>query len=118
MTGVVEEKQTRYAWLSSREINHKNVFFRCTKLGRYRWKIENDILIEKHQGYGYEHCFLYSWNAMKGFHYLMKIGHFLNVLALNSELLADKVKELGIRGFIKYLTLVCEGSVLDKNRIK
>jgi hypothetical protein len=48
----------------------------------------------------------------------MKIGHFLNVLALNSELLADKVKELGIRGFIKYLTLVCEGSVLDKNRIK
>jgi hypothetical protein len=117
-SGVVEEKQTRYAWLSSREINHKNVFFRCTKLGRYRWKIENNILIEKHQGYEYEHCFSYSWNAMKGFHYLMKIGHFLNVLALNSELLADKVKELGIRGFIKYLTLVCEGSVLDKNRIK
>jgi len=117
-SGVVEEKQTRYAWLSSREINHKNVFFRCTKIGRYRWKIENNILIEKHQGYEYEHCFSYSWNAMKGFHYLMKIGHFLNVLALNSELLADKVRELGIRGFIKYLTIACEGSVLDKERIK
>jgi len=117
-SGVVEEKHTRYAWLSSREINHNNVFFRCTKIGRYRWKIENNILVEKHQGYEYEHCFSYSWNAMKGFHYLMKIGHFLNVLALNSELLADKVKEFGIRGFIKYLTLACEGSVLDKDRIK
>lgn len=117
-SGVAEEKQTRYAWLSSREIDHRNVFFRCTRIGRYRWKIENNILVEKHQGYEYEHCFSYSWNAMKGFHYLMKIGHFLNVLALNSELLSEKVKELGIRGFIKYLILACEGSRLDKERIK
>ncbi len=49
---------------------------------------------------------------------LMKIGHFLNVLALNSELLADKVEELGIRGFINYFKLACNGSLLDKNRIK
>lgn len=117
-SGIVEEMQTRYAWLSLREINNKNVFFRCTKIGRYRWKIENNILIEKHQNYEYEHCYSYSWNAMKGFHYLMKIGHFLNVLALNSELLADKVSELGIRGFIKYLKLICEGSTLDKKRIQ
>lgn len=55
---------------------------------------------------------------MKGFHYLMKIGHFLNVLALKSELLSDKVRELGIRGFIKYLTLACKGYPLDKKRIK
>lgn len=117
-TGLIEKKETRYAWLSSREINDKNVFFRCTKIGRYRWKIENNILVEKHQGYLYEHCFSYNWNAMKGFHYLMKIGHFLNTLALNSELLIDKVKELGIRGFIHYLKLACNGSKLDKCRIK
>jgi hypothetical protein len=117
-SGVIEKKETRYAWLSSREINNKNVFRRCTKLGRYRWKIENNILVEKHQGYEYEHCFSYTWNAMKGFHYLMKIGHFLNVLALNSELLIDKVKELGIRGFIHYLTIACNSSKLDKSRIK
>ncbi len=117
-SGVAEEKQTRYAWLSSREISHKNVFYRCTKIARYRWKIEDNILVEKHQGYEYEHCYSYSWNAMKGFHYLMKIGHFLNVLALNSELLSEKVKELGIRGFIEYLTLACKGYPLDKKRIK
>lgn len=117
-TGNVEEKQTRYAWLSSREINYNNAFYRCTKIGRYRWKIENNILVEKHQGYLYEHCYSYDWNAMKGFHYLMKIGHFLNVLALNSELLAEKVKELGIRGFIEYLTDACKGAPLDEKGIK
>jgi len=45
---------------------------------------------------------------------LTQIGYFLNVLVLNSELLSERVKELGIRGFIEYLTLVCEGCPLDK----
>lgn len=114
---MVEEKKTRYAWISSKRLNDKNVFTRCTKMGRYRWKIENNILAEKHQGYEYEHCYSYTWNAMEGFHYLMKIGRFLNVLALNSELLIDKVMELGIRGFLAYLKLACSGSHLDKERL-
>ncbi len=72
-TKNIKEKNTRYAWLSSKRLNEKNVFERCTKMGRYRWKIENNILTEKHQGYEYEHCYSYTWNAMEGFHYLMKI---------------------------------------------
>jgi hypothetical protein len=40
---------TRYAWLSSTPLNQSNVFDRCTKIGRYRWNIENNILTEKHQ---------------------------------------------------------------------
>lgn len=117
-TGKTEIKETKYAWLSSRKINETNVFLRCTKIARYRWKLENNILKEKHQGYEYEHCFSYTWDAMKGFHYLMKMGHFVNVLTLNSEILKDKVDELGIRGFIKYLKLSCSGSELDKVGIK
>lgn len=117
-TRTIEEKNTRYAWLSSKRLNAKNVFERCTKMGRYRWKIENNILAEKHQGYEYEHCYSYTWNAMEGFHYLMKIGRLLNVMALNSDLLASKVKELGIRGFISHLKLVCSGSPLNKAEIQ
>jgi len=117
-TKNIEEKNTRYAWLSSKRLNEKNVFERCTKMGRYRWKIENNILAEKHQGYEYEHSYSNNWNAMEGFHYLMKIGRLLNTLALNSVLLANKVKELGIRGFISYLKLVCSGSLLDKVKIE
>ena len=55
---------------------------------------------------------------MKGFQYLMKIGHLLNVLALNSEIIIEKVLDLGIRGFIKYLKKVCSGAVLDSYKIK
>ena len=87
-------------------------------MGRYRWQIENNILTEKHQGYDYEHCYSYTWNAMEGYHYLMKIGRFLNVMALNSELLVEKVKELGLRGFIDYLKTTCRGNLLDKDKIR
>lgn len=117
-TGEVERKQTRYAWISSKPLNKSNVFERCTKIGRYRWKIENNILTEKHQGYNYEHCYSYTWNAMEGYHYLMKIGHLLNILAANSELLINKVKALGIRGFIEFLKLACSGALLDGGRIR
>jgi hypothetical protein len=117
-TGKIVENNTRYAWISSIKLNAKNVFYRCSKLGRYRWLIENNILTEKHQGYDYEHCYSYTWNALEGFHYLMKIARFLNVLALNSTLLIEKVRQLGIRGFIKNLKLACSGCVLDLKKIE
>lgn len=117
-TGKTEEMHTRYTWISGRRVNKDNVFRRCTKMARFRWKIENNILVEKHQGYEYEHCFSYSWNAMVGYHYLMKIGSFLNVIAANSEILADKVQELGIDGFLRFVRLACSGSELKAERIK
>ncbi|MDO8686477.1 MAG: transposase family protein [Clostridiales bacterium] len=116
-TGVVEEKRTRYAWISSRPLNKKNVFMRCTKLARYRWKIENNFLIEKHEGYHFEHCYSYNWTAMLGFHYLMKAGHFLNAMAINSEILLEYVNEKGIRGFIVDLKVALNGAVLDMESI-
>ena len=116
-TKKTEEKHTVYVWLSSVPLTPKNVFERCNKMGRYRWKIENNILTEKHQGYLYEHCYSYTWNAMEGYHYLMKIGRFLNVLAVNSEILIEKVKLLGIRGFIKEIKQICGAYLLDKIRM-
>lgn len=86
-------------------------------MARYRWKIESNFLIEKHEGYYFEHCYSYNWQAMKGFHYLMKVGHFLNVMAVNSELLLQYVDESGIRGFINDLWLALSGTVLDVQRI-
>lgn len=116
-TKTEERKETRYAWISSRPITKKNVFMRCTKMARYRWKIENNFLIEKHEGYNFEHCYSYDWQAMKGFHYLMKVGHFLNTMAVNSELLTEYVNQSGIRGFISDLYLSLSGAVLDVQKI-
>lgn len=117
-TGKLESKETRYAWLSSKRITEKNVFMRCTKMARYRWKIENNFLIEKHEGYFIEHCYSYNWRAMKGFHYLMKIGYFLNVMVIYSETVAGYVDELGIRGFIRSLFKALGGAELDKSKIE
>jgi hypothetical protein len=116
-TGNVEEKMTRYAWISSKPLDSKNVFMRCTKMARYRWKIESNFLIEKHEGYNFEHCYSYNWQAMKGFHYLMKAGHFLNAMAVNSEIIIEYVNETGIRGFIAEITLALGGAPLNVNRI-
>lgn len=117
-SGETKHKKTRYAWLSSKPINKRNVFNRCTKMARYRWKIENNILVEKHYGYEYEHCLSYDWNAMKGYHYLMKIAHFINELVTHSELVAVMVKERGVRQFIKDLYEALKGAILDAQRIR
>lgn len=116
-TGEVGRKQTRYSWISSKEINKGNVFGRCTRMGRYRWCIENNILTEKHQGYEYQHCYSYNWNAMEGYHYLMKIGRLVNVLAANSELLTQMVKSLGIRGFIAEFRRTISCTLIDKDKL-
>lgn len=117
-TGEVEELHTNYAWISNVPLSTSNVFDRCTKMGRARWRQENNIHVEKHQGYRYQHCFSYNWNAMKGYHYLMKIGHFINVLVVRSELLARKVLALGIQPFIKELFDALKGALLDKESLR
>lgn len=40
------------------------------------------IEIEGIHGDHYEHAFSYDWTSLKGWHYLMRIAHFLNVLTL------------------------------------
>ena len=99
--GEVEEKYSRHAWLSSRELKHHNVHERCNLGARYRWGIEANFLVEKHQGYHYEHCFSLNWNAMKGYHFLMRLAHLFNVLALFSVALTKTVKLLGKRGVLQ-----------------
>ena len=116
-TGKKITHSTRYVWISGKEITKTNVETRCLKIGRYRWKIENNFLVMKHQGYQYEHCFSYNWNAMVGFHYLMQIGRFINVLLAHSELLEKKVTILGINGLLAYIFKACTADVLDLNRI-
>jgi hypothetical protein len=102
-TGEKVAKSSRHVWLSSEPLNQGNLHERCNLAARHRWNIEEEILVEKRQGYQYEHCFSQSWQAMKGYHYLMRLGHALNVLAQFSEALIEVVNRMGIRPFIKYV---------------
>ena len=87
-------------------------------MARNRWELENDILKEKQQGYQYEHVFAYDWNAMKGYHYLMHVAHFINELALHSIGLVELVEEMGICGFLTFLRNTIAGPWLNLNYIR
>jgi hypothetical protein len=117
-TGEVITKTSRHAWISSEPLQQKNIHERCNLMARARWSLENDILKEKRQGYQYEHVFSEDWHAMKGYHYLMHLGHLLNELAQHSVVLVEKVHEWGIRGFIRLLRETMSGPWLDHDRIR
>jgi len=106
-------KKSRHVWISDKPLLRNNLHERCNLGARHRWGIESGILVEKRHGYHYEHIFSYNWNAMKGYHYLMRLGHLINVLAVYSERLVKIVGELGVRGFIRFIRSTISGPWLD-----
>jgi hypothetical protein len=109
---------SRHAWVSSRPLYANNLHDRCNLGARYRWGIEACILVEKHQGYHYEHCFALDWQAMKGYHYLMRLAHVFNTLARFSSVLAKFFQQLGVRGFITFVYNTFTGPWLNSAEVK
>lgn len=114
----ITPKRSRHAWISSRPLNASNLHERCNLGARQRWGIEACILVEKHQGYRYEHVFALDWNAMKGYHYLMRLAHVFNTLARFSKALGKHFKELGVRGFIAFVFSTLCHPWLDHEQVK
>jgi len=106
-------KTATHAWISGRRLWRNNLHQRCNLGARHRWGIESCNLVEKHQGYHYEHLFAQNWNAMRGYHYLMRLAHLLNTLARFSSALAKMHIELGVRAFIQFVRSTCSGPWLD-----
>jgi hypothetical protein len=117
-TNEVVTKTSRHVWLSSKPLNHGNVHERCNLGARHRWGIEEGILVEKCHGYQYEHLFSHNWNAMRGYHYLMRIGHTLNVLAQYSTALIKLVQTLGVRGFIDFVRETMAAPWLNAEQVR
>jgi hypothetical protein len=115
--GHTMTKTARHAWLSSRSLTRHNVHERCNLGARYRWGIETGFLVEKHQGYHYEHAFALNWNAMKGYHYLMRMAHLFNTLARFARHLKALYAELGVRGAIAFIRQSCAAPWLDPEHI-
>jgi hypothetical protein len=111
-------KASRHAWISGKPLNKNNLHDRCNLAARHRWNIESGILVEKRHGYHYEHLFSHNWNAMKGYHYLMRIGHLINILALYSERLAKTIRHLTMTGFIRFVRNTISGPWLDPLWVK
>jgi len=113
----VVRKTSRHVWISSEPLNRRNVHERCNLGARHRWGIENNFLVEKHHGYHYQHCFSTDWKSMRGYHYLMQLGHLLNVLAQHTAVLAKMVCQFGVRGLLQLLRETVAGPWLKLDRL-
>jgi hypothetical protein len=117
-SGECTTQTSRHVWISSEPLHRNNLHERCNLAARHRWNIEEGILTEKRQGYQYEHCFSQDWQAMKGYHYLMHLGHALNVLAQYAEALYAVARRMGIRAFIKFIRDSLVHPWLDAAKLK
>jgi hypothetical protein len=114
-----EEMRSRHVWISSEPLNQKNVVNRCNRAARQRWAIESCLLVEKRHGYQYEHCFARDWNAMRGYHYLMRLAHALSVLAQRSTALRmTAAGRLGPTALIEFVRQTLVGPWLDRVRVR
>lgn len=117
-SGETEKHSSRHAWVSSEPLKPKDLHQRCNLTARRRWGIEANILVEKHHGYCYEHCFAHDWNAMKGYHYLMHLGHLINILARYSLSLQETIRTLGVRGYLEFLRETVAGPWLEPEQVR
>ena len=112
-TEEILDKKSRHVWISSRFLEKNHVLELCNDGARYRWGIENSINTDSLRGYCYEHPFLYNFNAWLSYHYLMRMAHALNALALNNKQGAKFVRQMGIRPFLKFVRETLSGLWLD-----
>lgn len=94
-------------WLSSQRLDPHNIHERCNLGARQRWGIETSFLIEKRHGYCYEHVFSHHWNAMRGYHYLMRLAHLLNALASATKRVMAQCRPMGVQAFLRWVRESC-----------
>ena len=87
-------------------------------VGRSRWGIESNIDNEKRHGYNFEHVFSEDWNAMQGWHALMRLANLLNTVTLHTEDLWNLVVTNGIGNTLKFLKEQLRNPCLDLTRLR
>jgi hypothetical protein len=115
--GSIVQKTGKHAWISSEPLHRGNIHERCNLGARHRWAIETGFLVEKRHGYQYEHTFSFNWNAMKGYHLLMRLAHMINIIAQYGSLLKNLFLEKGMRAAIKYLDEIFRRILFDPVRV-
>jgi hypothetical protein len=80
-SGEIEIKYSEHTWISSIQFSIDIVHEICNLGARMKESIEDSFNTEKNRGYHYKHAYSYNWNAMQGFHLLMRLGHAINALS-------------------------------------
>jgi hypothetical protein len=111
------DKQTQQVGLSSQRLDPHTVHARCNLGARRRWGIETSMQVEKCPGYYYEHAFFYTWNAMQGYHSLMRLAHLLNALARATKRVASQIRTQGVQAFLRLVRDSCAHRWLQREWI-
>jgi DDE_Tnp_1-associated len=102
-TGEIVIKYSQHQWLSSIRINIDRVHELCNLGARKIGLLEDSMNTEKHRGYHYKHAFSYDWNAMQGFHLLMRLAHAVNALSEFTKKMKKWIKEQGCSAILKII---------------
>lgn len=94
--GDIITEFSEHTWISSQPLSINNLHELCNLAARKRSFIEDSFNTEKNRGYQYQHIFSYNWNAMKGFHFLMRLAHAINALSEFTKKLKKYIRELGV----------------------
>lgn len=94
-TGEEKAQYSEHKWITSLNVSPSKLHEICNLCARKRWGIEDSNNTEKNRGYSYKHAFSYKWNAMKCFHYMMRLAHAINVLAEHTPRLKEFIKKNG-----------------------
>jgi len=102
-TGETETCYSEHSWISSIPAD-VNTLHELLNLGaRKKELIEDSFNTEKNRGYHYKHAFSYNWNAMQGFHYLMRLAHAINAISEFTKTFKKYVKGLGCSPTLKLI---------------
>ena len=90
-------EKTRWAWVTSLEVNRQTVVEVATKGGRERWRAENEgYNTQKNSGLNLEHA--YSHACWAAYYFLLQIAHLLLQLVEKGSLLRQLAKSRGTNG--------------------
>jgi len=75
---TIDEKTTRFAWITSLKVNARTVEDIATKGGRQRWHVENQgFNRQKNGGFNLEHVYGKNPETLKAYYYLLQIAHLI-----------------------------------------
>ena len=113
-TAEIETKTSRHTWISGKPITAQNVHERCNLGARFRWGIEVSHQTEKRGGYCYEHLFSHNWQALCGFHHLLRLAHLVHAITFATPRAAKFIRAMGLREFLNFVKGTFTGPWLRK----
>ena len=100
------------------KINIRNVHEICNLGARKRCLIEDSMNTEKNRGYYYEHAMSANWNALIGYHLLMRLGHAINAISEFTRKLKKYIKEKGVKVILDLIWETISNPWLDREWIQ